>query len=182
MNPLLALAAPMLLAAAHPQEPVDAVSLAVARGAAAEAAGDGRAMLDAARTLEALGARPDSEGADLAKHWRALAQAQGVRDKAPPFRGRALGPAYRQGVLAPGASLATEQVFLAGQKAVVALVPEPARALNIRIQSRDRKNICERAAAAPRVSCAWLPLFTSRVEIRVVNQGPSSARYYLVSN
>jgi hypothetical protein len=118
---------------------------------------------------------------DLAARWRALARAKGVRDPAAPFRGRALGPAYRSGKLEAGTELATEQVFLAGQKAVVALVPQPGRLLSIRVAAPD-KPICTLAAQAPRATCAWLPLFTTRVRISVANRGAVSASYYLVSN
>ena len=178
---LVALAAFAVLAAAPPQDSVDDVSLAIARGMAAEAAGDGTAMLGAARSLEALGARPSAASADLAIHWRRAAAARGVRDTLPPVRGRALGPAYSEGVLQPRARLSTEQVFLAGQRAEIALVPQPGRGLTIRIAARDRQ-ICRRSVAAPRATCAWLPVFTQRVAIDVVNPGPLPARYYLVSN
>src|SRR5690349_8626514 len=115
----------VLLLAAAPADPVDGVSQALARGMAAEAAGDGRAMLEAARWLEGYGARAAEGAGDLAVRWRALALARGVKAGDPPFRGRALGPGYRRGRLDPGGAAATDQVFLAGQKAVVALVPEP---------------------------------------------------------
>lgn len=174
---LLALLAPLAAA----ETPIDSASLAIARGAAAEAAGDGRGMLAAARSLEALGATPREGQADLAAYWRAQALARGVRDKAPPVRGRALGPAYSRGSLAPGATLSTEQVFLAGQRAEIALVPQPRRSLTIRVANKD-KPICERASAGPRIKCDWIPIFTNRVQIRVTNPGPAPALYYLVSN
>ena len=44
-----------------------------------------------------------------------------------------MGPAFSEGILPAGGALSTEQVFLAGQKAVVALVPQPARQLGLRI-------------------------------------------------
>ena len=182
MKPLPILAAALLLAAAAPpaDDPVGAVSLALARGLAAETSGDAHAMLDAARRLDAVGARPGEREVDLAARWRSLAERKGVRDAAP-YRGRALGPAYRRGRLAAGAALATEQVFLAGQKAIVALVPERGRTLSMRV-AEPGKPICERAAAPPRARCAWLPLFTSRVEIEIANPGTAPASYYLVSN
>lgn len=174
---LLALLAPL----ASAETPTDSVSLAIARGAAAEAAGDGRGMLAAARSLEALGAAPRAGETDLAARWREQAAARGVRDKAPPVRGRALGPAYSRGTLAPGATLSTEQVFLAGQKAEIALVPQPGRSLTIRVAGKD-KPICERISAKVRVKCDWIPTFTRRVQIRIANEGAAPARYYLVSN
>jgi hypothetical protein len=183
MKLLLGFAALATTAAAPggPQDAVDRVSLLVARGMAAERANDGRAMLAAARGLEALGARPADREGDIAAHWRKRAKALGIRDKEPPVRGRALGPAYRRGVLSAGQGLSTQQVFLAGQKAEVALVPEPGRTLTIRIAGRDQQ-ICERTATAPKAACSWLPVFTHRVEIRVSNQGAQPASYYLVSN
>ena len=183
MKPLLGLAAIGAIAAgqADTPNPVDRVSLVLAQGMAAEQANNGRAMLAAARSLEALGARAEGTDDDLAARWRAKAKARGVVDKQQPNRGRALGPAYRRGVLAPGQTLATQQVFLAGQKAEVALVPEPGRTLAIRIAAPDQQ-ICERATSAPRTVCSWLPVFTHRVEIRVANASARPAAYYLVSN
>ncbi|MDB5720340.1 MAG: hypothetical protein JWP15_958 [Alphaproteobacteria bacterium] len=179
MRRLWALPALAAIAAAAPADPVDTVALVLASGMAAEAAGNGRAMLDAAGRLDASGAR--AEEGDLAMHWRDLARSRGIRDRVPPLRGRALGPAYRRGTLDAGAELATEQVFLAGQKAVVALVPQPGRNLSILVASPD-KPICARDAQPPRATCSWLPLFTSRVRISVSNRGANPATYYLVSN
>lgn len=175
---VLALALIGFTGAAEVDDPVENAAQALARGAAAEAAGDGRAMLAAARAVEALGLRGDNSPAS---RWRELARAKGVRDAAPPYRGRVLGPAFREGLLAPGAVLNTDQLFLAGQKAVVAVVPQPARQLSLHIVARDRR-ICDQPDAGPRASCTWVPLFTDRVQISVVNRGKAPARYYLVSN
>ncbi|MDB5707844.1 MAG: hypothetical protein JWN66_4960 [Sphingomonas bacterium] len=160
--------------------PVQSVSDALERGAAAEAADDPHALAEAAGTLDALGARPAEAGTDVIKRWRELAAARGV--VLPILRGRALGPAYRQGVLDSRATLTTEQVFLAGQKAEVALVPESGRTLDFRIVASDNNNICDRPAAAPRAVCTWLPVFTRRVAIRITNPADKPVRYFLVSN
>lgn len=167
--------------AAPPADPVDDVSRALAAGMAAEAAGDGRALLAAARRLDAAGAHAVEGEGDLAARWRQLARSRGVVAKDPPYRGRALGPAYRHGRLHPGGALATDQVFLAGQKAVVALVPEPGRKLSIRVAAPD-KPICDLAVQPPRATCAWIPLFTTRVTISIANRGAAPASYFLVSN
>ena len=165
--------------AVQADEPVDVAAAALAQGLAAEEAGDAQAMLVAARQVEALGL----QGAgNPAPRWRALARGSGVGDKLPPYRGRALGPAFSEGVLPPGAALSTQQVFLAGQKAIVALIPQPSRQLSLTIVGNDHRNICERPMATPRASCSWIPLFTSRVQISVVNRSGVPARYYLVSN
>ena len=181
MKAVLSLLGLLAVAASPAAAPVESVSQAIAGGMAAEAAGKPKKMLEAARLLDAAGARAGPGEADLAAHWRALAKARGVTDKNAPFRGRALGPAYRRGRLDPGAALATDQVFLAGQKAMVSLVPEPGRTLSIRVAAPD-KGICELAARPPRAICTWLPLFTARVTIEIANKGPASANYYLVSN
>ena len=181
---MMTLAAVALLLAqmVAPHEPVDAVSEVLVKGAAAEATGDGKKLLAAAEALDALGARPAVAGPGLSEHWRGLARRRGVTARTPPLRGRALGPAYRTGVLAPGTEVSTEQVFLAGHKAVVVLVPQAAGALDLRIVGDDRTDVCARTAQPPRATCSWLPVFTTRVDIRVANRSANPARYYLVSN
>ena len=172
-----------LLGAAAPQDPVDAVALALARGVAGEQAGDSEAMLKAAAALEDFGARPAADNPDFAKRWQTEAHRRGEsRRGSGPYRGRALGPAYRSGVLRAGQSLVTEQIFLAGQTARVALVPQPSRSLALRIVTTDDIIVCDRDAAAPRAACDWLPTFTTRVRIHVVNRGSEPARFFLVSN
>jgi hypothetical protein len=173
---------PLMLLVLPQEEPIDAVSLALAQGIAAEAANDSHALLAAAQRLEALGARASGGAPSVPTQWRALAGQRGVRSTAIPYRGRALGPAYRAGVLEPGAAMTTEQVFLAGQKAVVALVPHAARTLDLKVSAGDRTNLCARPAEPPRVTCSWLPIFTTRVQIQVVNRSTAPARFYLVSN
>lgn len=163
-------------------DPVQRVADALYRGEQAERSRDPRAMIEAARALELLGAKPVEGGEDAASRWRDLARAGGV--EAPPsvYRGRALGPAYRQGILAPRAVLATEQVFLAGQKAMVSVVPEAGRMLAMRIAAPGQASICAQDVAPPRAVCSWLPVFTRRVEIRLSNPDDRPSRYYLVSN
>jgi hypothetical protein len=181
MTPLLPLVI-LIQAAAIAPEPIDTVSAILAAGAAAETARDGKALLAAADALDAAGAKPVVGTEAMSDHWRALARRLGVRVRTIPYRGRALGPAYRSGSIAAGDVLRTEQVFLAGHKAVVALVPQSSRALDLRIIGDDQASLCARAAEPPRATCAWLPIFTTRVEIRVTNRGPVTTRYFLVSN
>lgn len=169
-------------AALPARDPVTQTAQALADGAAAEDKGDARALAGAARLLDALGAHPAEGTPDTTGAFRATATARGI-PATPPLRGRALGPAYREGVLAAGASLATSQLFLAGQKAVVALVPANGGTLAMRVGEAGAANaICERAVSAPRGGCAWLPLFTRRVEIRITNRHSAPIRYWLVSN
>ncbi|HEX8300798.1 hypothetical protein [Sphingomonas sp.] len=172
-----------LPAAQAQQDPVDAVAHALARGFAGEQSGDAKAMLAAAGVLQSRGAKPAAGEADISVQWQTQARRRGAKFRpAAPYRGRAMGPAYRRGVLAAGESLSTEQVFLAGQKASVTLVPQPSRHLTIRILTPDRKNLCELTATAPRAACNWLPMFTTRVRIQVTNGSKQPAHYFLVSN
>ncbi len=172
---------PAAAAAQEPADPVQRVADALQQGALAEQSGDPKAMAEAARTLELLGARPIEGEENAAHRWRELARAGGVSGTPEPYRGRALGPAYRQGVLAPRAALTTEQVFLAGKKAMVSVVPEGGRTLTMRVTAPGEA-ICAQDVAAPRGVCSWLPVFTRRVEIRLVNPGDRPSHYYLVSN
>ena len=163
------------------QTPVDAVALALAKGSAAEAVADGKRMIEAADALDAMGARPEAGTIALSVQWRAAAKRLGVMAQATPYRGRALGPAYRSGVLKAGANLTTEQVFLAGRKATVALVPREPASLDLKIIGDGPVDLCSRVAN-PQATCDWMPVFTQRVRIRVENRSPRQASYFLVSN
>lgn len=160
--------------------PVAQVADALAAGE--QAADEGRAepLMAAAERLRRLGARPAGEDDDAAARWRRQAIAAGAASPAP-LRGRLLGPAYRSGSIAPGQSISTEQIFLAGQRAEVAIVSQGAGTLTMRIGEGDTP-ICERRVAAPRGGCSWIPTFTRRVEIRLSNPSAQPLRYWLVSN
>lgn len=172
---LLALAAQAVAAEATP---VARVADTLAAGETAAAANAPHPLMAAAETLRALGARPADD--DAAARWRRQAIAAGAT-VTPPMRGRLLGPAYRSGRIAPGASISTEQIFLAGQRAEVAIVPHGAGTLTMRIGEGDTA-ICERRVAAPRGGCSWIPTFTRRIEIRLTNASTQPLRYWLVSN
>ncbi|WP_145960871.1 hypothetical protein [Sphingosinithalassobacter portus] len=161
--------------------PVAEVADAIARGEAAEQSRSPEGFAAAALALERLGARAEADGPDLATRWRAAALAAGAT-LPPPFRGRALGPAYSRGAIDPRGVFVTEQVFLAGQPAEVAIVPQAERQLRIVVTDQDDNILCERVAAAPRAMCRWLPLFTRRVTIRVHNPRTYAVNYYLVTN
>ncbi|HEU0045245.1 hypothetical protein [Sphingomonas sp.] len=164
------LAALLLLTAATPEEQVLAVADALA---AAEAATTRKSLLDATDRLEKLGARGELPG-----DRRAAAG----RRASVPWRGRASGPAFRHGELPGGGEMATEQIFLAGESAVVAVVPGGNRALSVRITGPDGSAVCEQRVAPPRAACRWVPVFTRRFRITVANPAGDPARYYLVSN
>ena len=134
----------------------------------------------AARTLTAFGAKPaDSETPDLAQIWASQA-----RDGAAPlvYRGRILGPAYRNGSIIPGSTTATEQLFLAGQLAHVTVSASRGALLNLAITDSKGKAVCQIMVGQPVGSCKWIPLFSERFQVTIDNNGPQNARYFLVVN
>ena len=167
----------LALTAAEPLSPVEQTAAALAAGEAALETGRHEALLAAADRLDRLGAR-----GEMAAAWRLRALAAGARAGSAPWRGRATGPAYRRGELPSGGRLATEQVFMAGEAALVAVVPVGAQPLHVSITGPDGAAICEQRVTPPRAACRWLPVFTKRFRISIANPGPTPARYYLVSN
>ncbi|QIG79600.1 hypothetical protein [Stakelama tenebrarum] len=171
------------VAAAQPvnDSAVARVAEALARGDAAEHSGSTSEYAAAALALEQLGARAEDDTPDLASRWRDAARAGGV-DLPPPFRGRALGPAYSRGAIDANGAFVTEQVFLAGQPAEIAVVPQARNGLRLIITDQDDKTLCDQRVAPPRTLCRWLPIFTRRVTIRLHNGQAEAVNYYLVTN
>ena len=167
----------LALGLAEPATAVEQIAEALAAGEAAQAKGKHAALLAAADRLDRLGARGEA-----AAQWRAQAMAAGARPRGSPWRGRATGPAYRRGELPSGGRLATEQVFMAGETALVAVVPVGAQPLHVSITGPDGAAVCEQRVTPPRAACRWLPVFTKRFRISIANPGAAPARYYLVSN
>ena len=122
--------------------------------------------------LEALGAHAaaDSESDPVAV-WRAAVG----NGEAVPFRGRALGPAYRRGTLAAEGELELTQTFLSGKKAVIAVSSPAGSAPALRVVSASGTTVCESAAR-----CHWTPVFTERYTIVLRNTARKARAYYLV--
>ncbi len=121
-------------------------------------------------TLAALGARPAAGTPDLAKAWGA--------GTPPPYRDRALGPAYRIIAVVPGGSARFDQVFLAGQRARVAVVAHgtpPAR-----VAVTDDDGLAQCGPSDPVGRCDWVPLWTTRFRIELKNPGITAASYTVV--
>jgi hypothetical protein len=158
------------------------VAAALALGERAEA-GSGRAaqLAEASRLLAVAGARPaEAGGADLALHWADVAAERGTK-AVLVWRDRALGPAYRRGRVAPHASVSLDQLFLAGRKAEIALMPVGRQGRLVLDVTDDKGGlICRQKASDPPAKCAWLPVYTTRHAIRVSNEGAVPAEYYLV--
>lgn len=140
----------------------------------AEQRADAQALGDALRRLDALGAKPVGEAASAEmRRWAALAP-PGM----PPMRGRALGPGFRVGNLAPEGSRVFEQTFLAGKRASIVATAGGGMPLVLRVAADDTDPLCQRTA--PRSSCNWTPLYTRRYSITLTNPGRKVRRYYLV--
>lgn len=157
---------------------------AIALGEAGERSNDPATLARAAGILDALGARPtgESEEEDLARKWIDLAVAQDPNISVPVYRGRALGPAYRKGTVSAGSDVTMQQIFLAGKKASVALVPVSKNILSISVENGAGERLCYRTVFEKPDSCEWLPLFTDRFLIRVITKVRKPVRYYLISN
>lgn len=161
--------------AARPAAEAESKAEAVARllaGAEQDAdAGNTRELGRRLARLSALGARPaDETSEDPVPGWKARAVGDAI-----PFRGRALGPAYRRGTLAADAELELTQTFLSGKKAVIAVSSPGGTAPALRVVSASGKTVCDSAA-----SCRWTPVFTERYAIILQNTSRKARAYYLV--
>lgn len=129
--------------------------------------------------LVARGAAPADGQADLVTGWqRQAAAAHPPGAHAAPLRGRVLGPLYRRGTLAPKGAALSEQAFLAGQPARVALAPaRGALALELFGEPGHQRVRCRAASA---YACEWLPLYTQRVRLVVRNRSDRAVTYFLI--
>jgi hypothetical protein len=178
MTPLVLL----LLVTLSAATPSAQVGEAVSAGFAAEARNDAPALMRAATRLQALGAHPVDGQADLAADWKARALALGAKPSDDPvWRGRLLGPAYRQGTLAPNGRFETRQSFIAGQKADVS-VEAGNVALELSVSDEDGKAVCQVTNATRSLGCRWVPPFTGPNTIAITNTQAVTARYVLVTN
>ena len=149
---------------------------AVALLAAAETARDARTRAPLIERLDALDVRlADGAAEDPLGQWRSEHQASG----APPWRGRALGPAYRRARVAAGESLRIEQVFLAGERAEIAAQASGGGQVALAIANPRAEAVC-RKELTPRANCNWLPIFTERFSIELHNTGSRPASVYIV--
>lgn len=162
------------------RQPASPVEDAAALLAAAEAAPSADARAAYVERLNALGVRlaEDAGSDDPLGQWRSTHRAPADI----PWRGRALGPAYRRAVVQPGESLVIQQIFLAGQRAQIAAQVSGSGdrgAVAMAISNPRAEPVCTRQVA-PRASCSWLPIFTERFAIALQNKGVQAASVYLV--
>lgn len=129
----------------------------------------------AVRALGRLGVHAAESEAEVLGGWLAALPA----DDRPPMRGRLLGPAYRSGTLAPGASLSTAQLFEGGKPARVSLSGSPGTPLALKIANGSARPVCETEPGNPR-NCRWTPPFSGRYRISVENPARATVRFFLV--
>ncbi|MEH6790926.1 hypothetical protein [Parasphingorhabdus sp.] len=163
--------------------PVMRAAHAILIGKQGEENADADALRAAAQTLAGLGARPDAEEQeDLSRRWGEQAKRIDPLTTLPVYRGRALGPSYQKGTVSAVSKVSTDQIFLAGKKASVALVPVSSKPMSIRIFDDQGKNICSQSTSSKPANCQWLPLFTERYRINIHTSESRPVNYYLVSN
>lgn len=163
-------------AAALPDAPARAERIALALVAAdrAERAADAAALARAARRLERMAPAPQTEADDAAmRRWLA-----GLPPDSAPLRGRALGPAYRSVALEPGAATRLAQTFLGGRSARIVVKVMQGEAPHLMVRDQSAREVC-RADRDP-VTCRWMPLYTQRHQIEIVNDGREMSRFYIV--
>ena len=132
-------------------------------------------LVEAVATFGRIGLQAaDPDDAAMLDGWRArVAPVTGVT-----WRGRVLGPAFRRGMLAPGETVRTEQLFMAGQQATVAVAAAKGSSVRLAVRGPGANAVCERGS----VDCRWQPIFTERYAIEVHNPTARPARYYLVTD
>lgn len=111
--------------------------------------------------------------------WSAEARALGA-EAAPP-RGRTAGPAYREGVLEVGGSIAFRDMFHSGRLAIVAVQPRRAGALHLTIAAQGGEPVCA-LATEEAAECRWIPIWTEPVILTLENPTNEPVAYYLVTN
>lgn len=154
--------------------PAEQLADALLQADRAEQRGDAAALGTAALLLDRIGpeALTDDDAQTLSR-WRAS-----LPPGIPPLRGRALGPGYRSAVLMPGAATELSQTFLGGRRAQIVVRVAQGSALKLMVRDQSERTVCE--AESDPVNCRWLPLYTQRHRIEIVNTGRKMARFYIV--
>lgn len=153
--------------------PTEAVATLLAEADSAQA--DPQRLGSILAALDTFGAHPLPGEADPVANWRSKA----IAPDTPPYRGRVLGPAYKAGMLDPGATVRLPQLFDGGRTARVAIATPGQAALDFTVLDGDSRPVCPPAKARSR-ECMWTPLFSGRFEIVLSNPSANSAGYYLV--
>lgn len=168
-------APPPALASKTAITPALRVAADLAAAEQAEVAGDTAALFAAVARLSNRGVQPlDPSAEAILARWSGVA---GVRPA--PLRGRALGPGFRRGTLAPRESRALEQLFLAGKPAEISLQSNSTPGLRLTLRDAKARIVCNHDPASGR-SCRFTPIFSQRYGIEIANGGQGDASYFLV--
>ena len=157
---------------------------------------DAEALTNAAQFLTRLGAQPfNTDMQDLAQDWINTANELQGDKKNPVYRGRVRGPAYREKTLAPGAKEVLQEIYYASERAEITLkilgdgnqLPTANLALQVAEQTdTSQEDVCtlntQKNKTQTASSCQWLPLWTAKYNITIVNHGDSPVSYLLVTN
>jgi len=137
-----------------------------------------RAPLIARLDALAVAVLPDT-GDDPLGQWRRENGAGSGAAGGPVYRGRTLGPGYRRARLAAGQRLVIDQIFNAGERAEMAAQTRAGQAVELAVANGQARKVCE-ARASPDARCRWVPIFTERFQITLINRGTGPASIYLV--
>jgi len=198
------LAVPLTLpAVADPLSPVRTAELSARLYAAGVALADPVLILAAAKLRKTLDPVPTDRTADGASavsgtplDWHdMLAQAaplaagdaglEGVIAdvRAETGKGASSGPVYSIGTLRSGAvDIYPVVEFLGGDYAEVYVEPTGDTDLNLTVIDGMGRLICADTEVSPIAYCGWRPLDTGSFVLRVVNHGPLSTTYALMTN
>lgn len=157
-----------------PPDAFDSAIAALKSGFSLESKGPSPALRRAAARLSASGAHGLDPSDDLVARWLGSTK----QTRSAVFRNRALGPAYRRVTLNGGLTAHFEQVFLAGQRARVAIIPVDNAAFGLVVADDSGQSIC--APKPVEGPCDWVPLYTSRFSIDLKNHSAKTASYVLV--
>ncbi|WP_062344354.1 hypothetical protein [Novosphingobium sp. CCH12-A3] len=153
--------------------PTEAVATLLAEADSSQ--GDPQKLGMILAALDSFGARAMPGEPDPVANWRARA----VMPDTPPYRGRVLGPAYKAGMLNPGATVRLPQLFDGGRSARVSVATPGQAALDFTVLDGEARPVYPPAKARTR-ECMWTPLFSGRFEIVLTNPSSNAAGYYLV--
>lgn len=171
---VLPLSCLLLIAASSFGDPFDRAVDALGSGTSAAIHGDKRRLQAAALALRASGAVPAAGEEDLTARWLRAAPASPRAAE----RDRVMGPGYRAFALDAGGGIAFEQIFLAGQRARIAVVSPRRADFHMRVRGEQQEIVCE--SSPSRALCDWVPSFTARFRIEMRNPGRQAAQYYVV--
>lgn len=158
------------LVGAAPQDDFSRTLAALRTGIRGEASGHAEQVKAAASALSALGARPIEGNPDLVEQWDGKASTA--------YRERVLGPAYVNITLQPGGRYALEQSFLAGRRARVAAFSTKPTRFQLQVKDGDQQRSC--TVRQGTANCDWVPVFTGRVQVNLLNAGKSPAKFVIV--